>query len=185
MNVFGKSEIWIQYIKQDIFKKYSDDDPHFFINEKHSSTQEAIAWFDKMRLFHWVWYKKYDFGYELKCFPPAPPRDVCQKEINNFLASLDQPSDQCLFQLSRPEIYYNEHEIRHELLRILMFTHMTKITIEGTSKKGGCMVYHLRVVEDSLENMVKAGLLYFEYNDTILNCYATGGKGYVQSCDLP
>lgn len=164
---------WMHLLKNDIQQKYNDAQPLFIVHDKYLYINEVIRLFEKENIHHSILYKKSFDGYILKYFPPSPPVNICQNEIDLFFHSLPKKGPVKLFQISTNELY-SEKEAKSEILKIFLLTYYTKIVVDKTIIKDDKNIYKISVHEDSIENMFERKLLYFEYNEKMLNNYQPG-----------
>ncbi len=180
---------WFNAIKQDIKNNYKIKDPEFFVDGIVLSFDRLEKWIEKVAIPPDLWVKYRwlkENSFELKPFTPDPPDEISYKIMNDLFEILPQDKLSNYFTATKfvnnlietletnvPIVEsmvpgdkpYNQKEIVIELRSLLRRGYSKIIFEKDTTREEDKIVYHLRVEQDSLENMLKSGYLVLEYSD--------------------
>jgi len=177
---------WFKAITTDIKNKYNIDNPKFCIDGIFLEENEFEKWKKEFIIppFLWVQYKHIENNiFELKPYSPWPSDDVSMKIINSFLENLVKEKHAKYFCINKYyEVYRPENEYINEPGETIYTLSEAKIELKSLFRRGFSKielvketavdtgereekVYHLRVLQDSIESMLKNKYLELEYSN--------------------
>jgi len=168
---------WLSAIKNEIVNKYKISNPSFIIKEKNISKKNLLNWIkENLVLPHlWIRYKKMGSkSFELQSRLSKSKTKICIKIIKNYLKILlDQLNQPSFFTISfideitkakyNGSTLYTNQQIIKELLYLFRLGYSKIVFDKEPTKENNRIIYHLRVDQDSLENMLNTGYLNLEY----------------------
>jgi len=177
---------WFKAITTDIKNKYKINNTKFCIDGIFLEENEFEKWKKEFMIppFFWVQYKHVKNNiFELKPYSPWPSDEVSMNIINVFLEGLVKEKQAKYFCINKYyEVYRPEHEYIDEPGETIYTLSEAKVELRSLFRRGFSKmelikettvdtgereekVYHLHVLQDSIENMLKRGYLELKYSN--------------------
>jgi hypothetical protein len=173
-------DYWLEFIEEDIEKKYGVKNPLFVVHKRNLERNDVIHWIDHIvKREHQVKYKYLSENYfELKGFFPDPPHEVCVKFVQEILQAIDNYDFPELAENKQEKIFYqlsawNEFFTKKQIRKMLFFalrSGSTSMSLSWGFFASSCskkkrFIVRIDAMEAPMHIQMQEGLVVLEYKD--------------------